>query len=64
MTAHVGFPTLRLIRWAVGDWTLEGLASGDWRELEIPGQPDGTQRVKLSNAPKNRGVNNILPIHK
>ncbi|MDP2821429.1 MAG: pseudouridine synthase [Sulfuritalea sp.] len=34
MTARVGFPTLRLIRWAVGDWTLAGLAPGQWRELE------------------------------
>jgi len=31
MTAAVGLPTLRLIRWAVGDWTLEGLAPGEWR---------------------------------
>ena len=28
MTAAVGFPTLRLIRFAVGPWTLEGLAPG------------------------------------
>ncbi|NJD33571.1 MAG: pseudouridine synthase [Betaproteobacteria bacterium] len=35
MTAKVGFPTLRLIRWAVGDWTLEGLAPGQWREVEL-----------------------------
>jgi len=28
MTAAVGFPTLRLIRWAVGAWTLDGLALG------------------------------------
>jgi len=33
MTAKVGFPTLRLIRWAVGDWTLDGLAPGEWREV-------------------------------
>ena len=33
MTAAVGFPTLRLIRWAVGDWTLEGLRPGQWREV-------------------------------
>ena len=31
MTAAVGLPTLRLIRWAVGAWTLEGLAPGAWR---------------------------------
>lgn len=31
MTAAVGFPTLRLIRWSVGDWTLEGLSPGAWR---------------------------------
>ena len=31
MTAHVGHPTLRLIRWSVGEWTLEGLAPGQWR---------------------------------
>lgn len=36
MTAAVGFPTLRLIRWAIGDWTLEGLAPGEWRELSVP----------------------------
>lgn len=32
MTAAVGFPTLRLVRWAVGEWTLAGLAPGEWRE--------------------------------
>ena len=33
MTAAVGLPTLRLIRWAVGPWTLDGLAPGQWREV-------------------------------
>ncbi len=33
MTAAVGFPTLRLVRWSIGDWTLEGLAPGEWREI-------------------------------
>lgn len=31
MTAAVGHPTLRLIRWAVGEWTLDGLLPGQWR---------------------------------
>ena len=33
MTAAVGFPTLRLIRYGVGRWNLDGLASGSWREV-------------------------------
>ncbi|EIJ35702.1 rRNA large subunit pseudouridine synthase E [Thiothrix nivea] len=32
MTAAIGFPTLRLIRYRIGSWTLDGLASGEWRE--------------------------------
>lgn len=36
MTAAVGFPTLRLIRRAVGEWTLDGLAPGQWREITPP----------------------------
>ena len=32
MTAAVGLPTLRLIRYRVGSWTLDGLAPGEWRE--------------------------------
>ena len=31
MTAAVGLPTLRLVRWSIGDWTLAGLAPGEWR---------------------------------
>lgn len=33
MTAKVGYPTLRLIRYAIGDWALNELAPGEWREL-------------------------------
>ena len=35
MTAAVGLPTLRLVRWSVSDWTLEGLAPGQWRQVEV-----------------------------
>lgn len=34
MTAAVGHPTLRLIRWAVGPWTLAGLQPGEWRAVD------------------------------
>ncbi len=33
MTAAVGHPTLRLIRYRVGSWTLDGLGPGEWLEL-------------------------------
>ena len=39
MTAAVGLPCLRLIRWRVGEWTLEGLTPGAWRDVLLP-QPD------------------------
>ena len=35
MTAAVGFPTLRLIRYRIGDWTLDGLKSGAWRTVPV-----------------------------
>lgn len=35
MTAAVGHPTLRLVRWAIGEWTLDGLAPGAWREVSV-----------------------------
>ncbi len=35
MTAAVGLPTLRLVRWAIGEWTIEGLEPGEWREVEV-----------------------------
>lgn len=34
MTAKVGLPTLRLIRYRIGDWTLDGLAPGEWQRLK------------------------------
>ena len=34
MTAAVGFPTLRLVRYAIGDWSIDGLAPGASRSIE------------------------------
>lgn len=33
MTAAVGLPTLRLVRWSIGDWTLAGIAPGTFTEV-------------------------------
>jgi 23S rRNA pseudouridine2457 synthase len=41
MTAAVGHPTLRLVRWRIGEWGLEGLEPGTWRaaDTQINGAP-------------------------
>ena len=33
MTAHIGYPTLRLIRYAVGHYTIDNLPLGTWTKL-------------------------------
>ncbi len=53
MTAAIGFPTLRLIRWAVGEWTLEGLAPGQWRDINLP--PPAPRPTIPRPRPKARG---------
>lgn len=35
MTAAIGFPTLRLVRWRIGEWTIDGLAPGEMREVSV-----------------------------
>ncbi|NMU72634.1 23S rRNA pseudouridylate synthase, partial [Vibrio parahaemolyticus] len=35
MTAHIGFPTLRLIRHSRGDIVLNDLMPGEWREISL-----------------------------
>ncbi len=46
MTARTGFPTLRLIRIAIGPWRLDGLAPGTWRSVSAsPGFGRGVGRA-------------------
>lgn len=33
MTANIGFPTLRLIRYSIGDWTIENINNGEYRVI-------------------------------
>lgn len=55
MTAAVGLPCLRLIRWRVGEWSLEGLAPEDWREIAMP---DAPVTRKIFGAPHSKGPRN------
>lgn len=48
MTAAVGHPTLRLIRYAIGPVTLNELPPGQWREID-PHELDGRQRGSARN---------------
>jgi len=36
MTAAVGLPTLRLVRMRIGEWALDGLQPGQWRDVAVP----------------------------
>ncbi|AIL71114.1 TPA: rRNA large subunit pseudouridine synthase E [Vibrio vulnificus] len=36
MTAHIGFPTLRLVRYSMGGMTLQNLQPGEWKEISLP----------------------------
>lgn len=35
MTAHIGFPTLRLIRYKIGQWTLDDLTTGEHKSIHL-----------------------------
>lgn len=53
MTAAIGHPTLRLVRWQIGDWTLEGLQPGEWREVRMP-VPTGPPKTRPPLNPAGR----------
>jgi 23S rRNA pseudouridine2457 synthase len=51
MTAAVGFPTLRLIRYQIGEWSLEGLAVGASKEITIRALPKLPQQYTAAKKP-------------
>jgi len=52
MTAAIGLPTLRLVRIAIGPWSLGELAPGQWQGLPIP--PELQSRLKSGTVAKSR----------
>lgn len=54
MTAAIGFPTLRLVRWAIGDWTLDALEPGAWRMIDLPLPPAPAGTAHHHRAPPRR----------
>ncbi len=54
MTAHIGHPTLRLVRVAIGPWRLDGLAPGEWRRetLHAPAPARGSGRRRANGRGK------------
>jgi len=46
MTAAIGHPTLRLVRWQIGEWRIDALAPGEWRAMTVhaPKPPAARQR--------------------
>lgn len=68
MTAAVGYPTLRLIRMAVGPWKLSGLLPGHWQKipLELDLLPQYWRKV-LSQPEQHRSTQKIhdkKPLHR
>ncbi|MEH6551217.1 MAG: pseudouridine synthase [Pseudomonadales bacterium] len=59
MTAAVGFPTLRLIRHKIGEWSLADLQPGDYQVLELPSLPRSSaiKDRKFKPQTKKRGRN-------
>ncbi len=52
MTAAIGFPTLRLVRIRIGQWSLEGLLPGQHRELQL--HPAKSSTPSRKNTPQRR----------
>lgn len=56
MTAHIGFPTLRLVRWRIGDWTLTDIPNGRYRILRTPTPGETANGPVCPRTPRGRTV--------
>ena len=55
MTAAVGFPTLRLVRYSIGEFTIDSLSPGEWRKIPTPQQlTKQADAIKLLGTPRHR----------
>ncbi|MEH6445967.1 MAG: pseudouridine synthase [Oceanospirillaceae bacterium] len=58
MTAAVGYPTLRLVRYAIGNWTVENLACGDTSKevvhLDVPKKTANKKYISTKNPIRKR----------
>lgn len=66
MTAAVGYPTLRLVRYAIGDWTLNGLHPGSQRlaEVYLPKSTGSKRHTPKHAASANKHRNTAKKQHK
>jgi 23S rRNA pseudouridine2457 synthase len=58
MTASVGFPTLRLVRYSIGEFTIDSLSPGEWRKISTPQQlTTQANAIKLLGSSRHRRGN-------
>lgn len=55
MTAAIGFPTLRLVRYAIGEWTLQGLQPGEYLLQTVDSPPAKPRRPHPRRRPGTKG---------
>ncbi|MEH6556834.1 MAG: pseudouridine synthase [Oceanicoccus sp.] len=54
MTASIGFPTLRLIRAKIGEWSVDALMPGESRQITVTTPPPNSSRPKHTNRRQRR----------
>lgn len=54
MTAVVGYPTLRLIRYRIGKWTLDDIDPGEWKVITLTDTIHATKQAKIDSGENHR----------